>query len=122
LTTAWHITEANTKVAKRMNVLLRRLAGTNWEADQGMLLRIHEMFFLSALEYDSKTYGSATDGHLKRLEHKAKDCAWCFLCMQNNKLTMKISRKKKRRKLTNIALHVAENENHPVNKLLRDQK
>jgi hypothetical protein len=29
---------------------------------------------------------------------------------------------KRRRKLTNIALHVAENENHPVNKLLRDQE
>jgi hypothetical protein len=28
----------------------------------------------------------------------------------------------RRRKLTNIALHVAENENHPVNKLLRDQE
>jgi hypothetical protein len=27
---------------------------------------------------------------------------------------------KRRRKLTNTALHVAENENHPVNKLLRD--
>jgi hypothetical protein len=28
----------------------------------------------------------------------------------------------RRRKLTNIALHVSENENHPVNKLLRDQE
>jgi hypothetical protein len=27
-----------------------------------------------------------------------------------------------RRKLTNKALHVVENENHPVNKLLRDQE
>jgi hypothetical protein len=29
---------------------------------------------------------------------------------------------RRRRKPTNIALHVAENENHPVNKLLRDQE
>jgi hypothetical protein len=29
---------------------------------------------------------------------------------------------KRRRKLTNIALHIAENENHPVHKLLRDQE
>jgi hypothetical protein len=29
---------------------------------------------------------------------------------------------RRRRKLTNIALHVAENKNHPVNKLLRDQE
>jgi hypothetical protein len=29
---------------------------------------------------------------------------------------------RRRRKLTNIALHVADNENHPVNKLLRDQE
>jgi hypothetical protein len=29
---------------------------------------------------------------------------------------------RRRRKLTNIALHVAENENHPVNKLLRNHE
>jgi ribonuclease D len=29
---------------------------------------------------------------------------------------------RRRRKLSNIALHVAENENHPTNKLLRDQE
>jgi hypothetical protein len=47
LTWKTHITEAKAKAAKRMNVL-RSLAGTNWGADQGMLLRIHEMFILSA--------------------------------------------------------------------------
>jgi hypothetical protein len=56
-----HITEATAKAAKRMNVL-RSLAGTYWGADQGMLLRIHEMFILSALEYGCIAYGSATDG------------------------------------------------------------
>jgi hypothetical protein len=50
LTWKAHITEA--KAAKRMNVLIS-LAETNWGADQGMLLRIHEMFILSALEYSS---------------------------------------------------------------------
>jgi hypothetical protein len=42
LTRKAHITEANAKAAKRMNIL-RSLAVTNWSADQGMLLRIHEM-------------------------------------------------------------------------------
>jgi hypothetical protein len=42
LTCKAHITEA--KAAKRMNVL-RSLAGTNWGADKGILLRIYEMFF-----------------------------------------------------------------------------
>jgi hypothetical protein len=41
LTWKAHITEANVKAAKSMNVL-RSLAG----ADQGMLLRIHEIFIL----------------------------------------------------------------------------
>jgi hypothetical protein len=49
-----------------MNVL-RSLAGTNWRADQGMLLRIHEMFIFSALEYGSIAYRPATDGQMKRL-------------------------------------------------------
>jgi hypothetical protein len=47
----------------RMNVL-RSLSGTNWGADQGMQLQIHEMFILSSLEYGI----IATDGQLKRLE------------------------------------------------------
>jgi hypothetical protein len=34
-----------------------------WGADQGMLLRVHEMMVLSALEY-----GSASNAQLKRLE------------------------------------------------------
>jgi hypothetical protein len=53
LTWKTHITEAKLKAAKRMNVL-RSLAGTNWGADQE-LLRIHEMFILSALEYEHRT-------------------------------------------------------------------
>jgi hypothetical protein len=77
-----HITEEKAKAAKRMNVL-RNVARTNWGVDQGMLLRIHEMFILSALEYGSIAYGSATDGQLKRLEP-----TWCFLCMKNNKHTV----------------------------------
>jgi hypothetical protein len=77
LTWKAHITEA--KAAKRMNVL-RSLAETNWGADQGMLLRIHEMFILSALEYGS--------GWSQYTRERAKDCAWCFLCMQNNKHTV----------------------------------
>jgi hypothetical protein len=65
LTWKAHIIEAKAKAAKRMNVL-RSLAGTNWGADQGMLLRIHEMLILSAL----LAYGSPTGEQLKRLESK----------------------------------------------------
>jgi hypothetical protein len=61
LTWKAHITEAKAKAAKTMNVL-RSLAGTNLGADQGMLLRIHEMLIFSAQEYGSIAYGSATDG------------------------------------------------------------
>jgi hypothetical protein len=43
LTSKAHITEV--KAAKMMNVL-RSLARTNRGADQGMLLRIHEIFIL----------------------------------------------------------------------------
>jgi hypothetical protein len=39
-----------------------------WGADQGMLLRLHEMMILSALEYGSASYGSASNAKLKRLE------------------------------------------------------
>jgi hypothetical protein len=40
----------------------------NWGADQGMLLRVHEMIILSAVDFGSAAYGSARDGQLKRLE------------------------------------------------------
>jgi hypothetical protein len=48
LTWKVYITEAKAKTAKSMNVL-RSQTGTNWGAEQGMLLRTHEMFILSAL-------------------------------------------------------------------------
>jgi hypothetical protein len=40
----------------------------NWGADQGMLLRVHEMMVFSALELGSAAYASVRDGQLKRLE------------------------------------------------------
>jgi hypothetical protein len=48
--------------------LLKCLAGMNWGADQGILLKVHEMMLLSALEFGSSAYGSSRDGQLKRLE------------------------------------------------------
>jgi hypothetical protein len=52
---------------KRMD-LLKCLAGMNKGADQGMLLRVHEMMVFSALEFGSATYGLAYERQLKRLE------------------------------------------------------
>jgi hypothetical protein len=40
----------------------------NWGADEGMLLRVHEMMVLSDLEVSSAAYGSARDGQLKQIE------------------------------------------------------
>jgi hypothetical protein len=127
LTWKAHITEA--KSAKRIN-LLRSLTGTNWGADQGMLLWIHEMFILSALENGSTAYGSATDGQLKRLEpihnRRLRIALGAFcVCKTTNVLCESgygNLDERRKRKLTSIALHVAENENHPVNKLLTDQE
>jgi hypothetical protein len=64
LTWKTHIDEVRTKVMKRLN-LLKSLAGMRWGADQGMLLRVHEMLVLSALEYGSVAYGFDRDGQLK---------------------------------------------------------
>jgi hypothetical protein len=124
LTWKAHITEAKAKAAKR------NPAETNWGADLGMLLRIHKMFILSALEYGSIAYGSATYRQLKRLEpiHKRglRIALRAFCVYKTTNILCESGYdnldERRRRKLTNIALHVAENENHPVNKLLRDQE
>jgi hypothetical protein len=91
LTWKAQITEAKAKAAKKMNVL-RSLAGTIWGADQGMLLRIDEMFILSALEYGSIAYGSSTDGQLKRLE-PIHNCPQ-FIGTPNQPIRKKTSQKK----------------------------
>jgi hypothetical protein len=44
------------------------LAGMKWGADQRMLLRVHELVVLSALEYGSAAHGSVNNAQLKRLE------------------------------------------------------
>jgi hypothetical protein len=62
-----HIDKVRTKTLKRLNVL-KNLARMEWGAYQEMLLRVHEMLVLSALEYGNVIYGSARDGQLKRLE------------------------------------------------------
>jgi hypothetical protein len=48
--------------------------------------------------------------------------AFCVCKTKNILCYDNLDERRRRRKLTNIALHVAENENHPVNKLLRDQE
>jgi hypothetical protein len=42
--------------------------GTEFGADQDMLLRIHEMLIVLALEYSSTAYGSTTNAQLNVLE------------------------------------------------------
>jgi hypothetical protein len=76
------------------------------------------------------TYGSATDGQLKRLEpiHKRglRIALGAFCVFKTTKILCESGNEnldeRRRRKLTNIALHASENENHSVNKLLRDQE
>jgi hypothetical protein len=62
-----HIDEVRANASKRMN-LLKCLAGMNWGADQGMLLRVQEMSVLSALELGSAAFRSARDVQLKQIE------------------------------------------------------
>jgi hypothetical protein len=87
------------------------------------------IILLSALEYGSIAYGSATDGQLKRLEtihNRGVKSALGAFCVTTTKILCESGYdnldETRKRKLTNITLHVAENENHPVNKLLRDQE
>jgi hypothetical protein len=57
-----------------------------WGADQGMLLRLHEMLVLSTLEYGSAAYGSASNAQLKRLEpvhNKGLSGAFCVYRTEN---------------------------------------
>jgi hypothetical protein len=62
-----HINETKAKSFIRIN-LLKCQAGMKWGADLEMLLRLHEMMVLSALEYGSAAYGSASNAQLKRLQ------------------------------------------------------
>jgi hypothetical protein len=96
-----------------------------WGADQEMLLRVHEMLVLLALEYGSVAYGFARDGQLKRLESMHNKGitiaigAFC-ICKTENLLCesgFENLAERRRRKIMNMAIHVAENESHPVNKL-----
>jgi hypothetical protein len=88
------------------------------------------MFILSALDYGSIAYGSATDGQLKRLDpihnRGLRIALGAFCVFKTTNILCESGYdnldERRSRKLTNIALHVAENENHPVNKLLRDQE
>jgi hypothetical protein len=56
LTWKTHINELRAKAFRRIN-LLKFLAGMKWGADQG----VHEMMVLSALEYSSTVYESASN-------------------------------------------------------------
>jgi hypothetical protein len=107
-----------TKTLLRLNVL-KSLAGMKWTADQGMLVKVHEMLVLSALEYGSVAYGSARDGI------RIAIAAFC-VCKTENLLCESgfenLAEKRRRRRIINIAIHVAENQSHPVNKLFGESE
>jgi hypothetical protein len=63
-----HIDETRAKATKILEILKILMAGTKWAANEGTLLRVHEMMILSALEYRSVAYESARQSELKRLE------------------------------------------------------
>jgi hypothetical protein len=66
LTLRPHIGTVKTKRGKRLNLLRHHLAGTQWEADQSTLPKIHKMLFESAMEFGSAAYGSTRKTQLKK--------------------------------------------------------
>jgi hypothetical protein len=66
-----HILSTKAK-AEKINII-KCLAHTKWEADQGNLLTIHKMIILSTLRYGEEAYGSAAkaDWHWKCLQSAA---------------------------------------------------
>jgi hypothetical protein len=85
LTRKAHINETRAKVFRRIN-LLKCLAGMKWGEDQGMLLWVHEMMVLSALEYGSAACGSASNAQLEPVHKGLRiDSTWWFLRGQNRK-------------------------------------
>jgi hypothetical protein len=75
-----------------------------WGADQGMLLRVHEMMVLSA------------PAQLKRLEpvhNKGLRIALGAFCA---------CAEPRKRKIINTAIHVAENSSHPVNRWFKEKE
>jgi hypothetical protein len=117
-----HIDEVRANESKRMN-LLKCLAGINWEADQ-------EIMFLSALEFGSATYGLAKEGKLKRLEpihnkgQRIAIGAFC-VCRTENILCesgFESLAERRGRKPINTAIHVVENESHPVNNWFSEEE
>jgi hypothetical protein len=125
LTWKAYITGAKAKAGKRMNVL-RSLAGTNWGADQGMLPRIIEIFILSTLEYGSIAYGSPTD-ELESIHNRGLRIALGAFCVCKTTNILCESGydnldERRRRKLTNIALHVAENDVNYINHSLSERR
>jgi hypothetical protein len=87
-----------------------------------MLLRVHEMMALSALEYGSAAYGSASNAQLKRLEpihNKGLRIALGAFCVCRTENIMCESgleslAERRKRKIINTGIHVAENSSHPV--------
>jgi hypothetical protein len=125
LTWKAHINETKAKAFRRIN-LLKWLAGIKWGADQGMLLRVHEMMVLSALEYGS----AANNTQLKRLEpvhNKGLRIALGAFCVYRTENIMFETKfeslaERRKQKIIKTAIHVAKNSSHPVNRWFKEKE
>jgi hypothetical protein len=95
-----------------------------------MLLRVHAMMVLSALEYGSAAYGSPRNAQLKRLEqvhNKGLRIALGAFCVFRTENIMCESgfeslAERRKRKIINTAIHVAENSSHQVNRWFKEKE
>jgi hypothetical protein len=94
------------------------------ESGLGMLL---EIMVLSALEYSSAAYRSASNAQLRRLEpvhNKGLRIELGDFCVCKTENVMcesgfKSLAERRKRKFINTAIHVAENSSYPVNRWFR---
>jgi hypothetical protein len=118
LTWKAHTNETMAKAFRRVN-LLKCLAGMKWGADQGMMV-------LSALVYGSAAYELASNAQLKRLQPvhnkglRIAVGAFCVWITENIMCESLAERRK--RKIINTAIHVAENSSHPVNRWYKEDE
>jgi hypothetical protein len=85
---------------------------------------------LSALEFGSAAYRFASDGQIKRhqpVHHKGLSIAIGEFCVCRTEKILCESgfeslAERRRRKTINTAIHIVENESHPVNEWLREEE
>jgi hypothetical protein len=94
------------------------------------MLRVQEMMVLSALEYGSAAYRSASNAQLKRLEpvhNKGLRIVLGAFCVCRTENIMCESgfeslAERRKRKIIITEIHVAENSSHPVNRWFKEKE